>query len=95
VKGSIKGRYLRDARQSLFRRCNAGQAGGIVEGSQFCQLFDSPLYLGSDKHGAAVALAAMDNAVPDSSKLFKGMQSRRRTSLQILENLSRRVTMFL
>jgi hypothetical protein len=65
-----------------------------VERGELCKLFDRPFDLGRDKHGAGVALAAMNNAVPHSSKVFKGIQSRRRTSLQIIENPRRRVTMF-
>src|ERR1700745_3127861 len=66
VESSVKGRYLGNPRQSLFRRCNAGQTGRVVERSEFCQLFARPLDLGGDKYGAAIAFAAMDNTMSHS-----------------------------
>jgi hypothetical protein len=66
-----------------------------VEWSQLCEFFDRPLDFSRDPHGGGEALAAMDNAMSHSSELFKRGQSGRWASLQIIEDSSRRVSVFL
>ena len=72
------------------------KAGRVVERRQLCQFFDRPLDLRRDPHGGGVALAAMDNAMSHGSELFERRAERRRwASLQIVEDASGRVSVFL
>src|SRR5262245_53659436 len=80
MEGRIKRRYLQDVWQDLLHRCNAVQAGRIVERRQFGQFPDRPLDLWSDLHGGGVPLAAMDDAMANGSEVFKSVQSCRGAS---------------
>src|SRR6476620_2884039 len=95
VESSIKRCYLWNLWEDLLHRRNPIQAGWVVERGQLFQFFDRLLNLRRDTHRGGVALAAMDNAMSHSSELVKRVQSRRRASLQIVENPSRGISMFL
>ena len=66
-----------------------------MERRQLCQFFDRPLDLRRDPHGGGVPLAAMDNAMSYGSEIFGTLQSRRWASLQIVEDASRGISVFL
>src|SRR6266481_4267469 len=95
MEGSVKGRYLGNPWQSLLHRSNAVETGWVVERSQLCQFFNRLLDLSRDKHSGRVSLAAVDNAMSHSSEVFKGVQSCRWASLQIFEDSSCGISVFL
>src|SRR5258708_5868354 len=75
MKSSVEWCYLWNLWQHLLHRVNAVQAGWVVERGQLCQFFDCLLDLRCDKHGGSVPLAAMNNAMSNSTELFKRVQS--------------------
>jgi len=77
MESSVERCHLWNLWQDFLDRVNAAQAGGVLERSQLCQFFDCPLDLSRDPNGGSVALAAMDNAMAHSSKVFKRGQSGR------------------
>ena len=93
MKSSIECCHLWNVRDDLLDRCNTIQAGWVVERGQLCQFFNRQLNFRRDTHRGGVALAAMDNAMSHSSELVERVQSRRRASLQIVENPSRGISM--
>src|SRR5512132_4279961 len=95
MKSSVECRYLWNLWQDLLDRVNALQAGWIVERGQLRQFFDCPLNFCIDPHRGGVTVAAMDNAMSYSLEVFGTLQSRRRASLQIVENASHGISMFL
>jgi hypothetical protein len=66
-----------------------------MERSQLCQFFDRPLDLGRNYYGGAVSLATVDNPMSHSSELFKRVQSGQWASLQIVQDSSRSISVFL
>src|SRR4029450_2344536 len=80
VKGRIKRRYLWDVWQDLLHRCNAVQAGRVVERRQFSQVPDRPLDLRRDPYRGGVPLAAVNDAMSHGPEVFKSVQSSRGAS---------------
>src|SRR5215471_13287190 len=95
MKSSIECCYLWNLWQDLFDRVYSLQAGWVVKRGQLCQFFDCPLNFRSDPHGRGVTIAAMDNAMSYSSEIFGTLQSRRCASLQIVEDSSDGISVFL
>src|SRR6478752_10210318 len=95
MKSSVECCHLWNVREDLLYGCDPIQGSRIVERRKFRQFFDCLLDLRRDTHRGGVTLAAMDNAMSHSSELVKRVQSRRRASLQIVENPSRGISMFL
>src|SRR5215469_14524671 len=95
MKSSVECCYLWNPWQDLLNRVYALQTGWVVKRSQFCQLFDCPFNFRSDHHGRPVPVAAVDNPMSYSSEVFGTLQSRRWASLQIVEDSSHSVGVFL
>src|SRR6478672_11823777 len=95
MKSSVECCHLWNVREDLLYGCDPIQGSRIVERRKFCQFFDRLLDLRRDTHRGGVPLAAMDNAMSDSSELAKRVQSRRWTSLQFIQNPSYSVSVFL
>src|SRR5262249_34701194 len=77
-----------DVWQDLLHRCNAVQAGRIVERRQFSEISDYPLNFWRDPHAGGVVLAAMDDAMSNGSGAFKSVQSCRGASSEAVEDAS-------
>src|SRR4051794_11378882 len=95
VESGVEYCHLRNLWQDLLHRFNTIQAGWVVERSQLAQFFDRPLDLSRDPHGGSEPLPAMDNAMSHRSELFKRGQGGRWPSLQIVEDSSRGISVFL
>src|SRR5258707_2264456 len=95
VESSVECCHLWNLWQNLLHHVNALQAGWVVERSQLSQVFDRPFNLSRDPDGGGEALAAMDNAMSHGPDVFKRGQSGRWASVQIVENSSGGVSVFL
>src|SRR6476660_10513654 len=95
MKSSVECCHLWNVREDLLYGCDPIQGSRIVEPRKFRQFFDRLLDLRRDTHRGGIALAAMDNAMSHNSELVKRVQSRRRASLQIVEDSSHGISMFL
>src|SRR5437870_10709278 len=69
VEGRVKRRYLWDLWQDLLDRCNAVQAGRVVERRQLCQFPYRPLDLWRDPHRGGVPLAPVTAPMPPALAL--------------------------
>ena len=88
VEGRVKRRYLWDLWQDLLDRCNAVQAGRVVERRQLCQFPYRPLDLWRDPHRGGVPLAAVNDAMSHGLEFSEYAQRCRRASLQVVEDAS-------
>src|SRR4029453_14521880 len=64
------------------------------ERCQLCEFRDRPLDIWGDLHRGGVPVAAVDNAMSYSVKVFKSVQSCRGASLQIIEDANDGISMF-
>src|SRR5437867_502177 len=94
VEGRVKRRYLWDLWQDLLDRCNAVQAGRVVERRQLCQFPYRPLDLWRDPHRGGVPLAAVNDAMSYGLEFSEYAQRCRRASLQVVEDASDGIIMF-
>src|SRR2546426_3457245 len=88
VEGRVKRRYLWDLWEDLLDRCNAVQAGRVVERRQLCQFPYRPLDLWRDPHRGGVPLAAVNDAMSHGLEFSEYAQRCRRASLQVVEDAS-------
>ena len=84
MKGRVEDRHHRDPRaQHCPRPANAGQAGRIVQGSQFAERINLLLHRIGDDHRLGEPIATMHHAVPD------GLDRAKRTFARVLRGVAR------